>query len=212
MINCSCGSVVSKHSLNRHKGTKKHIDFMKSQASNDEKKVEVKEQEVDEEEEEEKGEIPVKSNIQNTIQEVESEEESEEEESEEEVVEVKDKPVSKRTTNSKAHMDAIREKAIMKLKEKKQMKIEKENELRTKAEQYDILVKSLQEKEEKEKKQKEIDRLKEMEYKSSQYDKMVKQQERNSAISSLSNKKIIDDIKEQRIAYLMKYLQNPSQY
>jgi len=100
----------------------------------------------------------------------------------------------------------------MKLKEKKQTRINKELEIKQKAEQYDILVKSLKEKEEIEKKQKEQEKIKEMEYKSSQYDKMVKQQQRNTAITSLSNEKIINDIKEQRINYLMKYLQNPNIY
>jgi len=109
-------------------------------------------------------------------------------------------------------MDAIRQKAIMTIKQKKQKKIDEENMIKQKALQYDVLVKSLKEKEENEKKQKEEQKIKEMEYKSSQYDKMVKQQQKNNAITSLSNEKIIDDLKEQRINYLMRYLQNPNIY
>ena len=40
-------------------------------------------------------------------------------------------------------MDAIREKAIMTIKQKKQAKIDQENLIKQKAEQYDVLVKSL---------------------------------------------------------------------
>jgi len=70
----------------------------------------------------------------------------------------------------------------------------------------------MKQKEEDEKKKREEEKIKEMEYKSSQYDKMVKQQQRNSALNSLSNEKIMSDIKEQRMNYLMKYLQNPTYY
>jgi len=98
----------------------------------------------------------------------------------------------------------------MTIKQKKQKKIDEENLIKQKALQYDVLVKSLKEKEENDKKEKELQKIKEMEYKSSQYDKMVKQQQKQMAITSLSNEKIIDDIKEQRINYLMRYLQNPS--
>ena len=84
--------------------------------------------------------------------------------------------------------------------------------IKQKAVQYDLLVKSMKEKEEQEKKQKEMDKMKEMEYKSNQYDKLVREQQRQSAVSTLSNQKIISDVKEQRINYLMRYLQNPSLY
>jgi len=70
----------------------------------------------------------------------------------------------------------------------------------------------MKQKEEDEKKRREEEKIKEMEYKSSQYDKMVKQQQRNSALTSLSNEKIMSDLKEQRMNYLMKYLQNPTYY
>ena len=85
-------------------------------------------------------------------------------------------------------------------------------EIIRKAEQYDVLVKSLKDKEENEKKRKEEERLKEMEYKSQQYDKMMKNQEKNNAIKTLSNEKIIDSVKKQRLEYLLRYLQNPNQY
>ena len=85
-------------------------------------------------------------------------------------------------------------------------------EIIKKAEQYDALVKSLKEKEENEKKRKEEERLKEMEYKSQQYDKMIKNQEKNNAIKTLSNEKIIDSVKQQRLEYLLRYLQNPNHY
>ena len=57
-----------------------------------------------------------------------------------------------------------------------------------------------------------MDKIKEMEYKSNQYDKLVREQQRQAAVSTLSNQKIISDVKEQRINYLMRYLQNPSLY
>lgn len=83
--------------------------------------------------------------------------------------------------------------------------------IKQKAVQYDLLIKSMKEKEEQEKKQKEMDKIKEMEYKSNQYDKLVREQQRQAAVSTLSNQKI-SDVKEQRINYLMRYLQNPSLY
>ena len=191
LINYECGTTCSKSSYNRHLKSQKHISFVGSNSNN-------KEPEDCETDEDYK----------------ERQEQEQEEEEEEEVVDCQE-PTSQQKTksnNNKHHLDAIREKAIMKLKEKKQVRINKELEIKQKAEQYDILVKSLKEKEEIEKKQKEQEKIKEMEYKSSQYDKMVKQQQRNTAITSLSNEKIINDIKEQRINYLMKYLQNPNIY
>lgn len=197
MISCDCGAVVSKKTLYRHKHSQKHKAFLDGKNSKNETIKEENNNEDDEDEEEEE-----------TKQEPsELKKQEEDDEEEEEVVEVK--PSTKKSSQSKAYMDAIREKAIMKIKENKQMKLDKENEIKRKAEQYEILVKSLKEKEEQEKKQKELDKIKEMEYKSSQYDKLMKQQQRNNAISSLSNQKIIEDVKEQRVNYLMKYLQNP---
>ena len=121
-------------------------------------------------------------------------------------------PKGQTRNSNKFHLDAIRQKAIAKIKEKKQAKIDKEMEIIKKAEQYDALVKSLKDKEEDEKKRKEEERLKEMEYKSQQYDKMIKNQEKNNAIKTLSNEKIIDSVKQQRLEYLLRYLQNPNQY
>ena len=69
-------------------------------------------------------------------------------------------------SSNKSHLDAIRQKAIAKFKEKKQAKIDKEMEIIRKAEQHDALVKSLKDREENEKKRKEEERIKEMEYKS----------------------------------------------
>ena len=74
------------------------------------------------------------------------------------------------------------------------------------------MVKSLKEKEELDKKKKEEDKIEEMEHKSKEYDKMIRQQQRNQVINNLTQGKIIDDIKEQRLNYLMKYLNNPSHY
>ncbi len=192
-ITCDCGLTVSKGSLNRHKRTKLHLERMNMT--------------VDDTPEEEEKETP---------KEVEKEpnrEEVEEEEEEEEIVEVKSLPKpTKKGGKSKEHMDAIREKAIMTIKQKKQAKIDQENLIKQKAEQYDILVKSLKDKEEAELKRKEEEKLKEMEHKSREYDKMLKQQQRTQAISNMTQGKIIDDIKEQRINYLMRYLSHPSHY
>jgi len=41
---------------------------------------------------------------------------------------------------------------------------------------------------------------------------MIKNQEKNNAIKTLSNEKIIDSVKQQRLEYLLRYLQNPNQY
>ena len=205
IIKCECGTTCSKSSYNRHLKSQKHISFVGSKNSSN-----AKEEEDEPEEEQTEEELAEEEQAE--------EEQAEEEQTEEEQIEEEQtKPIKQtKSSNSKVynkhHLDAIREKAIMKLKEKKQARLNKEFEIRQKAEQYDILVKSLKEKEENEKKQKEQDKIKEMEYKSSQYDKMVKQQQRNTAITSLSNEKIINDIKEQRINYLMKYLQNPNIY
>jgi hypothetical protein len=143
-------------------------------------------------------------------------EETQQEETQEEEEEILEVPMEtktiKKSGQSKEYMDAIRQKAIMTIKNKKQAKIDQEILIKQKAEQYDILVKSLKEKEEQEKKKKEEDKIKEMELKSKEYDKMIRQQQRNQVINNLTQGKIIDDIKEQRLNYLMKYLNNPSHY
>jgi hypothetical protein len=197
-LTCDCGLTVSKGSLNRHKRTKLHLERMNMTVG-------------DTPEEEEK-ETPKEAEKEPKREEVE-EEEDEEEDEEEEIVEVKPqlKPTRK-GGKSKEHMDAIREKAIMTIKQKKQAKIDQENLIKQKAEQYDVLVKSLKEKEEAEKKRKEEEKLKDIEHKAREYDKMLKQQQRTQAISNMTQGKIIDDIKEQRINYLMRYLSHPSHY
>ena len=210
-INCECGTSVTKSSLNRHLKSQKHQSFLQTK----------KPQPTDEETkqyDEEKFKPKPKDTEPDSQDETDTEEQSENEAieeadngaDEEEVEEVK--PSINKNYKNKYHLDAIREKAIAKIKEKKQAKIDKDNEIKRKAEQYDSLVKSLKQKEEDEKKKREEEKIKEMEYKSSQYDKMVKQQQRSSAITSLSNEKIMSDIKEQRMNYLMRYLQNPSYY
>jgi len=196
-IVCECGAKVSKLNLSRHKRSKQHLKKLKQIDTSVETPIE---QNIDEEDNEEVEE----ENIQET---------KPDEEEEEEVVEVQSISKSnKKGGKSKEYMDAIREKAIMTIKQKKQAKIDQENLIRQKAEQYDVLVKSLKEKEELEKKKKEEDKLKEMEYKSQQYDKMLKQQQRSQVINTMAQGKIIDDIKEKRLEYLMKYLSNPSRF
>jgi hypothetical protein len=190
-IVCECGSKVNKLNLSRHKKSKQHLKKLKEIDTSVETPIEQDiEEDIDNEEEE---------NIQETKQ----------EEEEEEIVEVKP---NKKVGKSKEYMDAIREKAIMTIKQKKQAKIDQENLIRQKAEQYDVLVKSLKEKEELEKKRKEEEKLKDMEYKANQYEKMLKQQQRSQAINNMTQGKIIDDIKEKRLEYLMRYLSNPSQF
>ena len=196
--------------LRRHLKTKKHLDF-----SNQDNKA------IQEDKDEYEKENENKPEINTSVPEAESDAE---ESAEEDTEERNDKANSSANASSltegknnnygksKAHLDAIRQKAIMKIREKKQHRINKENEIKKKAEQYDLLVKSLEEEKKQKAEKEKQEKIKEMEYKSSQYDKMVKQQQRNTAITSLSNEKIIDDIKEQRINYLMRYLQNPSHY
>jgi len=192
-ITCDCGLKLTKGCLNRHKKTKLHLERINMT--------------VDDTPEEEEKETP------NEVEKEPNREEVEEEEEEEEIVEVKSQPKpTKKGGKSKEYMDAIREKAIMTIKQKKQAKIDQENLIKQKAEQYDVLVKSLKEKEEAELKKKEEDKIKEMEHKSREYDKMLKQQQRTQAISNMTQGKIIDDIKEQRINYLMRYLSHPSHY
>ena len=194
-ITCDCGVTLIKKQLSRHKKSKRHLDYINKKSldlTNDDKEPDA-EDPINEESNDE----DVKLN-------------EVDESDEEEVVEVKAK--QQKSHNNKFHLDAIRQKAIAKIKEKKQAKIDKEMEIIKKAEQYDALVKSLKDKEEDEKKRKEEERLKEMEYKSQQYDKMIKNQEKNNAIKTLSNEKIIDSVKQQRLEYLLRYLQNPNQY
>ena len=50
------------------------------------------------------------------------------------------------------------------------------------------------------------DRLTELEYKSREYDKLMKNQIKMNAINNSVNTKIIDDIKEQRINFLLNHL------
>ena len=45
-----------------------------------------------------------------------------------------------------------------------------------------------------------------MEYKSREYDKLMKNQNKMNAINNSVNTKIIDDIKEQRINFLLNHL------
>ena len=194
-ITCDCGVTLIKKQLSRHKKSKRHLDYINKKSldlTNDDK-----EPDAEDPRNEESNDEDVKLN-------------EVDESDEEEVVEVKAK--QQKSHNNKFHLDAIRQKAIAKIKEKKQAKIDKEMEIFKKAEQYDALVKSLKDKEEDEKKRKEEERLKEMEYKSQQYDKMIKNQEKNNAIKTLSNEKIIDSVKQQRLEYLLRYLQNPNQY
>jgi hypothetical protein len=189
-IICECGLSISKSSLNRHKKTKIHLENMNKNKTNAPEPLQETQQETPEETPEE-----------------------ETQEEEEEILEVPMEPkTTKKSGQSKEYMDAIRQKAIMTIKNKKQAKIDQEILIKQKAEQYDILVKSLKEKEEQEKKKKEEDKIKEMELKSKEYDKMIRQQQRNQVINNLTQGKIIDDIKEQRLNYLMKYLNNPSHY
>lgn len=201
-ITCDCGVTVIKKQLSRHKKSKRHLDYINKKTLDLTKDTNEEPEEFTEEKEVEEVNDDANASV-NTV--------SEEETSDnEEVVEVKEKP--QKSNSNKFHLDAIRQKAIAKIKEKKQAKIDKEMEIIRKAEQYDALVKSLKDKEENEKKRKEEERLKEMEYKSQQYDKMMKNQEKNNAIKTLSNEKIIDSVKQQRLEYLLRYLQNPNQY
>ncbi len=195
-ITCDCRVTLIEKQLSRHKKSKRHLDYINQKSldlTNDDKEPEEAE----------------KSNDEASEAETSNDEASE---AEEEVIEAKEKPKGQTRNSNKFHLDAIRQKAIAKIKEKKQAKIDKEMEIIKKAEQYDALVKSLKDKEEDEKKRKEEERLKEMEYKSQQYDKMIKNQEKNNAIKTLSNEKIIDSVKQQRLEYLLRYLQNPNQY
>ena len=201
-ITCDCGVTVFKKQLSIHKKSKRHLDYINKKNFDLTKDANEEPEELTEEKDIEE--------VNDDASEAETSDNDLQSSEAEEVVEVKEKP--QKSNSNKFHLDAIRQKAIAKIKEKKQAKIDKEMEIIRKAEQYDALVKSLKDKEENEKKRKEEERLKEMEYKSQQYDKMMKNQEKNNAIKTLSNEKIIDSVKQQRLEYLLRYLQNPNQY
>jgi hypothetical protein len=204
-IMCDCGVSVNKRNLSKHKKSKEHLKKLKQMEAPRETSPYIEEDIEDKSEaDEEQSEASAKEVIEDT-----KPEEEDYEEREEEIVEVKP---NKKAGQSKEYMDAIRKKAIMTIKQKKQAKIDQENLIRQKAEQYDVLVKSLKEKEELEKKKKEEEKLKDMEYKAQQYEKMLKQQQRNQVINNMAQGKIIDDIKEKRLEYLMRYLSNPTNF
>ena len=75
-----------------------------------------------------------------------------------------------------------------------------------KANQYDKLLADNKRKEEEERLKKEKDKILELEYKSREYDKLMKNQNKMNAINNSVNIKIIDDIKEQRINFLLNHL------
>ena len=106
-IICDCGSSVTKYCLSRHKRSKKHLNRLKQIEAPIETTNDVKEEEKEEENE--------------------IEETQEEDEGDEEIVEVEPQPKSnKKGGQSKEYMDAIRQKAIMTIKQKKQAKIDQE--------------------------------------------------------------------------------------
>jgi len=145
-ITCDCGVTVLKKQLSRHKKSKRHLDYINKapallRSVEDHAKGKTLDLTKDANEEPEED-----------IEEVNDDASEAETSDNEEVVEVKEKP--QKSNSNKFHLDAIRQKAIAKIKEKKQAKIDKELEIIRKAEQYDVLVKSLKDKEENEKKRK----------------------------------------------------------
>ena len=102
-ITCDCGVTVLKKQLSRHKKSKRHLDYINKKTldlTQDDEPEEVTEGKEVEEVNDEVSEAETSDN--------------------EEVVEVKEKP--KMRNSNKFHLDAIRQKVIAKIKEKKQAK------------------------------------------------------------------------------------------
>ena len=111
-ITCDCWVTLIKKQLSRHKKSKRHLDYINKKSldlTNDDK-----EPDAEDPRNEESNDEDVKLN-------------EVDESDEEEVVEVKAK--QQKSHNNKFHLDAIRQKAIAKIKEKKQAKIDKEMEI-----------------------------------------------------------------------------------
>ena len=97
-IICDCGSEVFKRELNRHKKTKKHLEKMNKNKTDTPEPLQETQQETQQE----------------TPKETPEEETQEEEE---EILEVPMEPkTTKKSGQSKEYMDAIRQKAIMTIK------------------------------------------------------------------------------------------------
>ena len=125
-ITCDCGVTVLKKQLSRHKKSKRHLDYInKAPALAKGKTLDLTKDENEE---------PEEDTEEKNIEEVNDDASEAETSDNEEVVEVKEKPQMR--NSNKFHLDAIRQKAIAKIKEKKQAKIDKEMEIIRKAEQY----------------------------------------------------------------------------
>ena len=212
-IICPCGSTIKKPQLYRHLRTKKHLNYL----NNSSKTLNLTDDE-----------IPVKNPVKipdDILEKIPDETPDETDESnegtdddadnqevEELIVEAKEKK-----NFNKEHLDKIREKAHEVLKAKKmariQAKLDKENELLTKARLYDeLLIKQKQDEEKK--KQEELEKIEiEKEKRLKDYDKLLeenmrlknKANDRNS-IQEYAKQQIIDDLKQQRLQYISKHL------
>ncbi len=141
IIYCNCGSKVTKKKYKEHLKTKKHLNFTSKEDTNNDDVLEQTEKETEIEK------------VNDLTENHENKSDEEDKSDEEEIEEVLPKnTIAKKIGQSKEYMDAIRQKAIMTIKQKKQKKIDEENMVKQKALQYDVLVKSLKEKEENEKK------------------------------------------------------------
>ena len=133
IIYCNCGSKVTKRNYNEHLKTKKHLNFTSKGDTNDD---------ILEQTDNELSNIVENNEVNKSEPEEVSKSEVDENSDEEEIEEVlPKKPIAKKIGQSKEYMDAIRQKAIMTIKQKKQKKIDEENMIKQKALQYDVLVK-----------------------------------------------------------------------
>lgn len=225
IIECPCGSIIKKGQLSRHTRTRKHLNHLekvkKKRSTLDLTKSDLHNNIKDDIEDyinETQGNFEVEAkpddddDANDDADDSDNDTEADNQEVEELVVEAKEKK-----GYNKEHLDKIRQKAHEVLKAKKmariQAKLDKENELLTKAKMYDDLIKKQKEDEER-KKREELEKIeKEKEKRLRDYDKLLEENmrlkqknENKNVIQEYAKQQIIDDLKNQRLQYLAKHL------
>jgi len=226
IIECPCGSIIKKGQLSRHTRTRKHINHLekvkKKRSTLDLTKSDLHnnikddiEDYINETQENYKNDVEAEAEAETEADDSENSDndtEADNQEVEELVVEAKEKK-----GYNKEHLDKIRQKAHEVLKAKKmariQAKLDKENELITKAKMYDELIRKQKEEEERRKRE-ELEKIeREKEKRLRDYDKLLEENmrlkqknESKNVIQEYAKQQIIDDLKNQRLQYLSKHL------
>lgn len=210
-VKCECGSLIEKSNMNKHLKSKKHLNTLNL--------FDNKLDDTNDKTDDIKDDISEITDITDVTEVTENTEEVQEEP---EVLEInaEDKiinQIDKKNYDKREHLNKIREKALEVIKQKKiqriQAKIDKEMELKTKAELYDKLIEKqkldeqeriridLENKErEKQKKIKDYDRLLEENL------RMKTMQNKSISLHNIANHHLIDDIKKQKLEYLSRHL------